>query len=173
MRLNKGLVQIYTGNGKGKTTASLGLALRASGAGLRVCIIQFIKGKPYSEFNAIKKIPHISIIQLGSGCFIKGKPKAKDIKCAEKGLARAEKIIKSKRFDLVILDEVNVAISIGLIKNKEVLRIILKKPRKLELILTGRKCPPSFYKYADLVTDMKEVKHPYQRGVKARRGIEF
>ena len=173
MKLKKGLIQIYTGNGKGKTTAALGLALRAKGAGLRACIYQFIKGKNYSELKALKKLSGISVIQCGRGCFIKRRPAQKDIELARRGLDRAGKIINSKKYDLVILDEVNVALSLGLIARTDLIRIIKEKPAGVELILTGRYCPKSLFKHAGLVTEMREVKHPYQRGIKARCGIEF
>jgi cob(I)alamin adenosyltransferase len=173
MKLKKGLVQIYTGCGKGKTTAALGLALRAVGAGLKVYMLQFIKGKSYSELKALKSIKNIKIDQCGRGCFIKKKPSGIDISCARRGLIRAEKAIMSGDYDVVILDEANIALSIGLIDIKDTLNIIKAKPRNVELVLTGRRCPRSLLKRAHLVTDMREVKHPYQKGVKARRGIEY
>ena len=173
MRLKKTLVQIYTGNGKGKTTAALGLALRAKGAGLSACVYQFIKGKNYSELKALKRLSGISVIQCGRGCFIKTSPSKKDIELARRGLERAERIISSKKYDLVILDEVNVALSLGLIDKTDLIQIIKEKPAQVELILTGRYCPKSLFKYAGLVTEMREVKHPYSRGIKARRGIEY
>ncbi|MBL7158747.1 MAG: cob(I)yrinic acid a,c-diamide adenosyltransferase [Candidatus Omnitrophica bacterium] len=173
MSLKKGLIEIYTGCGKGKTTAALGLAIRANGAGLKTCIYQFIKGKSYSELKALKRLSGINVIQCGRGCFIKKQPAKKDIELARGGLERAEKIISSRKYDLVILDEINVALRLGLIDKKDLIRIIKEKPARVELILTGRYCPKSLYKHADLITDMREIKHPYQRGIKARRGIEF
>ena len=173
MKLKKGLVQIYTGNGKGKTTAALGLALRAAGAGLKVYILQFIKGKTYSELKALKKIKNIKIRQCGRGCFIKKKPKRIDIECAQNGLVEARKNILSGKYDLFILDEINIALNLGLIKNEEIVDLIRRKPRTAEILLTGRYCPKTLLKYADLVTEMKEIKHPYQKGIKARLGIEY
>lgn len=170
--MKKGLVEIYTGNGKGKTTAALGLALRASGAGLKVYIVQFIKGKPYSEIKSLKKIKNIKIEQCGRGCFIK-KPCSKDFECARNGLISAGKNIMSKKYDLVILDEINVALKLGLVKTADLIDIIKNKPRSVELVLTGRYCPRSLFKYADLLTEMKEIKHPYQKGIKARLGVEI
>ncbi|NQU95019.1 MAG: cob(I)yrinic acid a,c-diamide adenosyltransferase [Candidatus Omnitrophica bacterium] len=170
--MKKGLVEIYTGNGKGKTTAALGLALRASGAGLKVYIVQFIKGKPYSEIKSLKKIKNIKIEQCGRGCFIK-KPCNKDFECAQNGLISAEKNIMSKKYDLVILDEINVALKLGLVKTVDIINIIKNRPRSVELVLTGRYCPRSLFKYADLLTEMKEIKHPYQKGIKARLGVEI
>ena len=173
MKLKKGLVQIYTGNGKGKTTAAFGLALRASGAGFKVYIGQFIKDKAYSEIKALKKIKNIKIEQYGRGCFIKGKPKKIDIGYAQKGLRKAQKNIMSGKYDVVILDEANIALGLGLIQIKDVFNLIKHKPISVELVLTGRYCPPALLKYADLATEMKELKHPYKKGIKARLGIEY
>lgn len=173
MKLKKGLVQIYTGCGKGKTTASLGLAIRAAGAGLRVYITQFIKGKDYSELCALKKIKNIKVKQCGRGCFITKRPKARDIKCARDGLKSVRKIINSGAYDVVMLDEINVALKLGLVNTKDVIEAIKNKPRTVELVLTGRYCPRALYRHADLVTEMREIKHPYQKGMQARRGIEY
>ena len=172
MALKRGLVQVYTGNGKGKTTAAIGLAIRASGAGLKVYIHQFIKGGPCSEIKTLKNIKNIKVEQCGRGCFIKGNPKAKDVVCAESGLAKVRSIIGSGKYDIVILDEINVALKLGLLQAKEVVDIIKNKPKATELVLTGRGCPASVIKYADLVTQMREIKHPYARGIIARCGIE-
>jgi cob(I)alamin adenosyltransferase len=171
--LTKGLVQVYTGNGKGKTTAALGLTLRAAGAGLKVYIMQFIKRSAYSEIRALAKLKSVTIDQCGRGCFIKGKPKPVDIAHARAGLAKAAKRIASGKYSLVILDELNVALNAGLIKTKDVIRIIQKKPKKVELVLTGRYCPSCVMKHADLVTEMRKIRHPYDKGLPARRGIEF
>ena len=171
--MRKGLVQIYTGNGKGKTTAALGLALRASGAGLRVCILQFIKKRSYSEIKALRTVKNVKLEQCGRGCFIRGKPGAQDIECARQGLAKAEKAIRSRRFDVVILDEVNIALKLGLVNTRDIVGLVKRKPVSVELVLTGRGCPPSLFKHAQLVTEMREIKHPYQRGLKARPGIEY
>lgn len=171
--MKRGLVEIYTGNGKGKTTAALGLALRAAGAGQKVYILQFIKGKAYSELKALKKIKNITLEQGGRGCFIGKKPKKADIDCARKAFIKAEKNINSGVYDVVILDEANVALHFGLIDVKDMLCLIKNKPRKVELVLTGRRSPRILLKHAHLVTDMREIKHPYRKGVKARRGIEY
>lgn len=173
MRLKKGLVEIYTGNGKGKTTAALGLAIRAKGAGLNTYMVQFIKNKKYSEIKALKDIKNIKIEQCGRGCFIKGKPKKIDLECAQKGLRNLRKRIMSGKYDLVILDEVNVALKVGLLKRKDIIDMIKQKPAQVELVLTGRYCPGDLIKHADLVTEMREIKHPYRKGIKARRGIEY
>lgn len=173
MKLKKGLVQIYTGNGKGKTTAAFGLALRASGCGLKVYMLQFLKGGLYSEIKALKKIRNIKIEQCGRGCIIKRKPRKIDIESAQQGLLKAQKNIMSGKYDVAILDEANIALNLGLIKIKDIVNIIRRKPSSLELILTGRSCPRTLLKHADLVTEMKEIKHPYKKGIKARLGIEY
>jgi len=173
MRLKKGFVQVYTGNGKGKTTAAIGLAVRAAGAGLKVFVGQFIKGGAYSELKVIKEHPLIEVRQYGRGCFIKKTPCKKDIKAAGKGLAHVLEILNSKQFDVVILDEINVAMSLGLVKKTSIIDAIKNKPYNVELVLTGRGCPKSIIRRADLATRMKEVKHYYKKGVRARNGIEM
>jgi len=172
--VEKGLVHIYTGSGKGKTTAALGLGLRAAGAGLKAHMIQFMKGRRYSELDALKNITNFTFVQYGRDEFVsKEKPEKIDIDLAQKGFNYAKAIVKSEKYDLVILDEINVAIDYDLIDLKDVLELIKEKPKKLELILTGRYAHPELVKIADLVTDMLEIKHPYQKGVKARKGIDF
>lgn len=172
-RLKEGLVQIYTGDGKGKTTAAFGAALRASGAGLRVCICQFAKGKTCSEAKALTSLRGVRVYQCGRACFIKGRPSAEDKRRAEGGLAEARKIMASGEYSLVILDEINIALKLGLLRINDIVDIIGSRPRHVEMILTGRDCPKALFKYADLVTEMREVKHPYRKGVLARRGIEY
>jgi cob(I)alamin adenosyltransferase len=171
--LTKGLVQIYTGDGKGKTTAALGLAVRAAGAGVNVYILQFIKSDAYSELRSIRKIKNITIEQCGRGCFIKGEPKRIDITRARQGLAKAARHIASGRYGMVILDEINCALNARLIKSGAVTEIIRNKPENVELVLTGRCCPPAVMKHADLITEMKNLRHPYDKGVPSRRGIEY
>ncbi|MCQ9207361.1 MAG: cob(I)yrinic acid a,c-diamide adenosyltransferase [Omnitrophica bacterium] len=173
MKLKKGLVQVYTGNGKGKTTAAFGLALRATGAGLKVYILQFIKGRFYSELAAFKRIKGLKIVQSGRGCFIRKKPNQRDRDLAEKGLLKAEANIMSGIYDVVILDEVNVALHFELLNTEDIITLIKKKPKNVELVLTGRYCPQEILKQADLVTEMREIKHPYRKGIGARRGIEY
>jgi cob(I)alamin adenosyltransferase len=169
----KGYIQVYTGNGKGKTTAALGLAIRAAGAGLKVFIAQFIKMGEYSEINALKRFSDlITIEQYGRGRFIKGKPSPEDIQAAERGLDRIEKIIDSREYRVMILEEANVAVTYGLFSVQDLLRIINKKPDDLEIVITGRNAMPEIIERADLVTEMKEIKHYYRKGVKARVGIE-
>lgn len=166
------MIQVYTGNGKGKTTAALGLALRCAGAGKKVFFAQFIKGKNYSELSALKKL-NISYEQFGRGCFIRSKPQAADIECALKGFSRLSRIIYSGKFDLVVLDEVNIAVKLGLLHCRDILELIKKVPAKTELVLTGRGCLPQIKKAADLVSEVREIKHYYGKGVSARRGIEY
>lgn len=167
------MIQVYTGDGKGKTSAALGLALRAAGAGLKVYIGQFIKGKPYSEIKILKKIPNIKIEQYGRGCFIKHKPRQKDIDLARTGFNRAKQIIAEKNFAVVILDEINVALHFGLLDINEVISLIESAPKNVELVLTGRWTHPKVKQLADLVSEIKDIKHYYKKGVKARKGIEF
>jgi cob(I)alamin adenosyltransferase len=167
------LIQVYTGNGKGKTTAALGLALRAAGAGLSVYIGQFIKGRCYSELKALKKFKNITLEQFGRGCFIKIKPSAKDIQLAKKGLERIRQVISRRKYDLVVLDEINIALHLKLLKLSDVASLIQRAPPNTELVLTGRYAHPKIIKLADLVSEIKERKHYFRRGVKARKGIEF
>lgn len=172
--MEKGLVHVYTGPGKGKTTAALGLGLRAAGAGYKVCVIQFMKGRRYSEINSIEKLKNFSISQYGRDEFVsKENPEKIDIDLAQKGFSYAKEIIKSKKFDLIILDEINVAIDFNLISLDDVLKLIREKPEKLELVLTGRYANPKIIQIADVVTEMLEIKHPYQQGILARKGIDF
>ena len=174
-RIEKGLVQVYTGDGKGKTSAAFGLALRAIGRGLRVYIIQFIKGGfDYGELYIIDKLPNLTLKSFGRGKFITAKhPGQEDIKLANDALKLAAKIVQSGENDIVILDEINVAISLNLIDPEEVIRLIQTKPLHVELVLTGRNAPERVIELADLVTEMKEVKHPYKKGQPARIGIEY
>lgn len=167
------MIQVYTGNGKGKTTAAIGLAIRAVGAGLKVYIGQFAKGRDYSELNSLKKIRNIKIEQFGRGCFIKKTPDKKDLKLAKIGIVKIKKAINSKKYDLVILDEINIVLAVGLIELREMLNLIKKAPKRLELILTGRYAHPNIIKIADLVSEIKEKKHYFQLGIKARKGIEY
>ncbi|WP_319480055.1 cob(I)yrinic acid a,c-diamide adenosyltransferase [uncultured Draconibacterium sp.] len=170
----KGYVQIYTGNGKGKTTAALGLALRACGADKKVFIAQFVKGKTYSEIKAIQNyLPKVDLKQYGRGCFIVKEPSNADIKAAQQGLNEIKKLIQSERYDLVILDEIFIALHYKLISVEAVIELVTNKPASLELVLTGRYAPDEIIELADLVTEMKEVKHYYPKGVPARKGIEF
>lgn len=167
------MIQVYTGNGKGKSTASFGLALRALGAGKRVYIGQFLKCGCYSEVKAFKKFKQVVIEQFGSSCFIKKVPDLKDKQMACVGLNKVKKILLLGRFDLVILDEINVAMKLRLIACKDVVSILKRAPKRVEIVLTGRDAPAGIINLADLVSQIKEVRHYYKAGVKARKGIEF
>mgnify|MGYP000166846123 FL=1 len=169
----KGYIQVYTGNGKGKTTAALGLAIRAAGAGLKVFIAQFIKMGEYSEIKALKRFKDlITVEQFGSGRFIKGKPSASDIEAARKGVEKIKAAFTSGQQNVVIMEEANVAAKLGLLSVDDILKIMDEKPKDVELIITGRGADSRIIEKADLVTEMKEVKHYFQKGVKARIGIE-
>lgn len=167
------MIHVYTGKGKGKTTAALGLALRAAGAGLKVYIGQFIKGKPYSEIKALKKVKNITVEQFGRGCFIKRGPSREDIASAQRGLRRAEKRMCQGCYDMVVLDEINIAVKLKLLDRDEVVSFLKRAPRHIELVLTGRNADKALIRLADLVSEVREVKHYYKKGVKARRGIEY
>ncbi len=170
----KGYVQVYTGNGKGKTTAALGLAVRAVGAGMKVFIGQFVKGMHYSELDVINSdLENITMRQYGRDCFIINEPTPEDKEAAQDGFGRIRQIVGAGKHELVILDELNIAIYYGLISIDEVLRLIKDKPSHVELVITGRYAPDELLKVVDLVTEMKEVRHYYQNGVQARKGIEF
>lgn len=172
--MQTGCFQIYTGNGKGKTTAALGLALRAVGAGLRVFIGQFIKSGDYSEIKALRKyLPGVTVRQYGRGKFIKGAPPPEDIRAAETGLADLESAVLGGKYDIVIADEANCAVTAGLFDIDRLLRMVDNRPDGVELIVTGRNAHPQLVAKADLVTDMREVKHPCQKGMMARIGIEM
>lgn len=171
----KGYLQVYTGNGKGKTTAALGLALRAAGHGLRSYIGQFLKGQRYGELAAVKKLsPLITLRQFGRKGFIHvtENPEDEDIRRARGGLRKCQAAMLSKRYDLVILDEINVALYFKLLSEKDVHGFLDRKPDNVEVVLTGRYAPASVIRRADLVTDMRERKHYYRKGVPARIGIE-
>lgn len=175
MGLEKGTIQVYTGNGKGKTTAALGQALRACGHGLRVVMIQFMKGSNnYGEVMIAPQIPNFEIFQFGLPTFVeKGNPSQEDLRLARMGMDFARKAIREGRYDVVILDEINCAIDYGLVDSSEVIELLRTKPEKVEVILTGRYAPEEILEIADLVTEMKEVKHHYQAGLACREGIEF
>lgn len=169
----KGYVQVYTGDGKGKTTAALGLALRAAGAGLKVYFAQFIKGMRYSEHAALNELAGcITVKQYGRECFIKGAPKEEDIRAAREGLMEVREIMLSGKYQVIVLDEANVATRYNLFSVEDLLDFIRVKPDDVELIITGRDADPEIIEAADLVTEMKEVKHYYQKGISARDGIE-
>jgi cob(I)alamin adenosyltransferase len=167
------MIQVYTGNGKGKTTAALGLALRAAGSGLKVYICQFLKGKESGESAALKKFKNIKIEKFGTSSFIRSQVKDHDIKLAAAGLKVARKAVLSKRYSLIILDEICVALKLGLVSLNDLLAILDCVSKDTELILTGRCAHPKIIEKADLVSDIRDKKHYYNNGVKARKGIEF
>ena len=169
----KGYIQVYTGNGKGKTTAAIGLSVRAAGAGLNVFIAQFIKMGEYSEIKSLKKFSdRITTNQYGRGQFIKGKPSKEDKAAARKGLSAVRNALLSGKYDIIILEEGNVAVSIGLLSVGDIIDLLEMKPDHVEIVITGRNASPEIIEKADLVTEMKDVKHYYTNGVTARTGIE-
>ncbi|RKD25336.1 cob(I)alamin adenosyltransferase [Caminicella sporogenes DSM 14501] len=170
--MEKGYIHVYTGNGKGKTTAAFGLALRAACAGKKVYIGQFVKGMKYSEVKVQEYIPTIEIEQLGRDCFIYREPEKEDIEAARKGLEKCKKIVEEGKYDVVVLDEINIALYFKLFTLEEVLDMLKNKAEHVEVILTGRYAPKEIIDIADLVTEMKEIKHYYTKGVQARKGIE-
>ena len=172
--MKKGLIQIYTGDGKGKTTAALGLALRAVGHGMKVLMIQFMKGDQYGELESSKRLsPHLTLKQIGRKTFVsKSNLDPKDLQLAQEGFSMAKKAVQNKEYDIVILDEINVAIDYGLIPLKDLLHLLDSKPETVELILTGRNAKREILERADLVTDMVDRKHYYDKGLPAREGIE-
>ena len=174
-RLSKGYVQIYTGNGKGKTTAALGQALRAAGTGLKSFIVQFMKNCPYGEIHSLSFLRYwITIKQYGNDRFVLEKelPTDEDIQVAQKALHQARKAMVSGKYDIIILDEICISLYYNLINLEQIMRFLLDKPEHVEIILTGRYCPKELLEKADLVTEMKEIKHYYQKGVSARKGVE-
>lgn len=171
--MRRGYVQVYTGNGKGKTTAALGLAIRAAGAGLRTFIAQFIKKQRCSEHVLLDELrDRITIKQYGRGLIMRRRPSPADIRAAHEGYEETRNIMLSKEFDVVVLDEGNVAAHYGLITVQDLLELIASKPRTVELVITGRYADERIVKTADLVTEMHEVKHYRKQGLIARRGIE-
>jgi len=172
--LSRGFVHIYTGDGKGKTTAALGLALRAAGWGLRSYIIQFMKGQAYGEIASLRRQPLITIEQFGRPeCLHRKDLTSEDAALAHEALKRAQEVVRAAKHQLVVLDEVNVALWFGLLSVEEVLALLDKRPTSVELILTGRRAPEALIERADLVTEMREVKHYYRDGILARKGIEY
>ncbi|HJU79961.1 MAG TPA: cob(I)yrinic acid a,c-diamide adenosyltransferase [Nitrososphaeraceae archaeon] len=173
-----GMVIVYTGNGKGKTTASLGVALRAIGHGFRVCMVQFIKGEwHYGELNSIKRLePDFELIVAGKGFIgIVDDDHAfeEHVKAANTALNIVDQKISLGTFDIIILDEINYAINLGVIRLEDVIKIVQNRPKNVSLILTGNHAHEEIISLADLVTEMKEIKHPYKKGIKAKKGIDF
>jgi cob(I)alamin adenosyltransferase len=178
LKPNQGLVIVYTGDGKGKTTAALGMCVRAVGHGLKICIVQFVKGTwKYGELEGLKKLgPQIELHVMGKGCVgILGDklPVEEHREEAESALALAVEKVSSGKFDIVILDEINVAVKLELIPVEKVLDLIHSRPEEVNLVLTGRNADPQIVKVADLVTEMLDIKHPYQSGILAKKGIDW
>ena len=168
------MIHLYMGTGKGKTTAALGLGLRAVGAGLQVVMIQFMKGIQSNESKAIKKLPNFSLTTFGRNVFLTEKSHEPiDETLAEKGLMFAKEILKQKKCDILILDEITIAVAFQLLKKEDVLSFIRKKPDEITIVLTGRLADKDFISIADLVTNFKEIKHPYQKKAKPQPGIEY
>lgn len=178
MRPERGLVIVYTGSGKGKTTAALGIVLRAVGHGMKVGMIQFIKGEwYYGEITSSRRLePEFEMIAAGKG-FVgivdDDHPVEDHQKAAQGALALARERLASGAYDVLILDEINYAVKLNLITEQQVLEIIRSKPEKTSLVLTGNYAPESLISVADLVTEMREIKHPYQQGIKAKKGVDF
>ncbi len=170
MPLKKGFIHVYTGNGKGKTSAALGLCLRAAGRGLQCCFIQFVKGRKTGEMETIKKIENIEFIQTGRPDY-NFTVTDEDYDRARRGLKIASE--KIKEFDVVVLDEINVAVHLGLLNKQDVLSLIKNKPKNVELILTGRFAKREIIEIADYVTEFQLIKHPFYRGEDAREGIDY
>ncbi len=172
---NRGLVIVITGNGKGKTTSAFGQALRAVGQGYKVFIMQFMKGRDYGEFVAAKKyLPRLTVRRSGLDSFVmRDKPAPVDVELARQGFELVRKAIASGKYNMVILDEINVAIDFNLIPLDEMIRLIKNKPPGLDLILTGRYAAKEIIKLADTVSEVKEIKHHYTAGIKDRAGIEY
>jgi|AntAceMinimDraft_9_1070365.scaffolds.fasta_scaffold272929_1 cob(I)alamin adenosyltransferase len=168
------MIQVYTGNGKGKTTAAIGLALRSLGRGRRVALLQFLKLNETGEMRGLSRFENCQVQQFGTSDFITEETaKELDRQLAQEGCSRAEEILCDKAADLVILDEINVALHLKLIKLERVIDLIAACPPEIELVLTGRDCPPEIISLADYVSEIKEIKHPYRKGIIAREGIEF
>lgn len=171
--MEKGYIHVYTGNGKGKTTAALGLSLRAVCAGKRVFFGQFIKGMEYSELKCVEFMDNFEIEQFGRNCFIYEAPCENDITAARNGLIRMRDILKSGKYDIVVMDELNIALYLKLFSVEDAVAAINGRDKNTEVIITGRYAPEEIINIADLVTEMKEIKHYYNEGIEAREGIEF
>jgi cob(I)alamin adenosyltransferase len=168
-----GYVHVYTGNGKGKTTAAFGLVLRALGHGMKVYVAQFLKGMDYGELHSLRRFENVTLERFGRPKFIHGKADEEDTRLAIQGLNRCREVVSSGEYDIVVMDEANVAVFLGLFSVQDLLDVVSKKHERTELIITGRYAPQELIDVADLVTEMVEVKHYYSRGIQARKGIEY
>ena len=175
MNKNKpGLIMVFTGDGKGKTTAAVGQAVRALGHGFRVYMIHFMKGRDYGEFLATAQMPNLTVVRAGRDCFVnREQPDPIDIELARDGFSKAAKTVLSGEYDLVVLDEINVAVDYGLIAEKDLLKLLKKKPAGVTVILTGRNASAELIKIADTVSEILAIKHHYEQGVESCRGIEY
>lgn len=174
MGLDQGLLQVYTGDGKGKTTAAIGAGIRAIGAGYKVCMIQFMKGRKYHELNTLESLAAFSVEQYGRDEFVDfHHPAPEDIQLAQQGWMASKQYMKSRQFDVIILDEILTAIYFGLLDEKEIISSIQSRPKSVELILTGRQDSTQMKHQADIVTEMKNVKHCYQKGITNRKGFDW
>lgn len=170
----QGLIMVFTGDGKGKTTAAVGQALRALGHGFRVFMIHFMKGRDYGEFLAMAQMPNLTLVRAGRDSFVnRDKPDPVDLQLARDGFAQAEKAIISGDYDMVVLDEINVAVDYGMISEEELLELLKKKPAGLSVVLTGRSASPEVVKMADMVSEVLAIKHHYEQGADCCKGIEF
>ncbi len=169
-----GLIMVFTGDGKGKTTAAVGQAMRALGHGYRVFMIHFMKGRDYGEFLATKNMPNLTLVRAGRDDFVsREEPDPVDIELARDGFAQSEKAVMDGAYDLVVLDEINVAVDYGLINEGDLLNLLRNKPQKVAIILTGRNASPELIKMADMVSEVLAIKHHYEQGADCCRGIEF
>ncbi|KJR40497.1 cob(I)yrinic acid a,c-diamide adenosyltransferase [Candidatus Magnetoovum chiemensis] len=173
--MTKGLLIVFTGNGKGKTTAALGLALRAAGHDMKVCIIQFIKGSwKYGEMSSLEKFKGaVDLHIMGKGFTWKSKDLNEDISMAKNAWDFASDTIVSAKYDMVILDELTYVINYKMVDEQAVLKTLINRPKDVHVVVTGRKAPISLIEASDIATEMTEIKHPYKNGVKAQAGIEF
>ena len=172
--METGLIHLYTGPGKGKTTAALGLALRSLGQGNRVLIVQFMKGRSdFGELEALRLLPSVQVVQFGRPDFVdRDKPDPKDVDAAQQGVVFAETAFR-EGYDLIVLDEIVCAVDFSLLDVDQVIHLLRAKPDTLELVLTGRNAPQALIDLADYVTVMQEIKHPFTRGISARKGVEY
>ena len=170
----RGLIMVYTGPGKGKTTAAVGQALRALGHGYRVYMIHFMKGRDYGEFLSLENFSSATVVKAGRDEFVKrGDPDPVDLELAKRGFAHVSEALKSGKYDIVVMDEINVAMDFGLIPVQDVVKLLKSKPSGIDVILTGRNAPAEIIDVADLASEVKEIKHHYQAGVNSRKGIEY
>lgn len=173
MNKRKGYIHLYTGNGKGKTSAATGLAIRAAGACHKIYFAVFVKGMEYSEYRILKGIPNINVHIFGRNCFIKNTPEQEDIDLATHGMELVTDVIKNNSADIIVMDEICIALHYELINEDDLIKLILGRPYEMEVVLTGRYATDKLFDIADLVTNMTEIKHYYNKGIQSREGIDF